>query len=96
MDGGADDLVGSAVHFHIIASFSGVLCKPIEMGIMMPTVHVCKSGGVAKIQLDDGAGEPMVLWHEGLKQPEKVRAFLLVVRNREKLLTEWRKIHGGP
>ena len=59
-----------------------------------PHVHVRKGSGGAKIQLDDGAGEPMVIWHEGLKESEKVRAFRLVVRHREKLLTEWRKIHG--
>lgn len=56
-------------------------------------VHVGNPDGQAKINLE-GDG-PELVWAFGMKKPDIRRALALVTENREKLLTDWRSIHGA-
>lgn len=59
-----------------------------------PHVHVWRGGGVAKIQLDDGSGDLRVVGSRGLSDREAIRAVRIVHAHRERLLDEWRRVHG--
>jgi len=59
-----------------------------------PHVHVWRGSGVVKIQLDDGSGGLRVVASRGLSDREAIRAVRIVHAHRERLLDEWRRVHG--
>lgn len=61
-----------------------------------PHVHVEKSGGSAKLLLVYETEWPPVVAWRGLSAREMWRAARIVARERERLLDEWRTIHGEP
>lgn len=55
-----------------------------------PHVHVIRAGGEVKIALTP----PAVIRNEGLNRRELQRALELVEQHLERLLAEWRRLHG--
>lgn len=58
---------------------------------MPPQVHVYKAGGMVKVEI--GAGSIMGVV-QPFKEQEVIKAVRIVLAHTDKLMTEWRKIHG--
>ncbi len=59
-----------------------------------PHVHVVKGGHVLIVNLGDGDCEPSIRDNEGMNASDKSKAFRIVSDHRDKLLDQWRKLHG--
>lgn len=59
-----------------------------------PHVHARGEGGYAKIHLDGADGLPEVVRMRRLNDHTAWNALAIVHRNQQRLLREWRTIHG--
>ena len=59
-----------------------------------PHVHVTRPDGYAKVHLVGDDGAPEVVKIRGLSDHEAWRALAIVYKHQQRLLREWRNIHG--
>jgi hypothetical protein len=60
-----------------------------------PHVHVFAGGGEAKLLLAVPDGRPSLVWARGFDRADLKRAMLETLLRHAKLLSAWRRVHGG-
>lgn len=58
-----------------------------------PHIHVFGNGGEARIVFDD-ASETRLDWFVGIGAGDLRRILLEAIRERSRMIAEWRKLHG--
>jgi hypothetical protein len=61
-----------------------------------PHVHIVTPQGQAKVLIDGPAGYPAVEWNLGLSRRELAVALAAIEDHRDRILTEWKRIHDYP
>ena len=59
-----------------------------------PHVHVRKAGAELVVNLGDESTQPSTRENHRMTTAEKLKALRIVAQHRDRLLNEWRKIHG--